>query len=136
MKNHKRKLIGLLVTALTMALIAPAVQASTAREYAVKAAYLFKFMNLVEWPDETQFDPDSPYFDPKASRDAPRWQNVDVAFVAKTRLVGLAELRAHPELADLRVLARGNRLSITPVTNDEWRFILCQLLDADPDDVQ
>ncbi|MCB1906051.1 MAG: EVE domain-containing protein [Rhodocyclaceae bacterium] len=88
------------------------------------------------YPDETQFDPDSPYFDPKASRDAPRWQNVDVAFVAKTRLVGLAELRAHPELADLRVLARGNRLSITPVTNDEWRFILCQLLDADPDDVQ
>lgn len=56
MKHHKRKLIGVLVTALTMALIAPAVQASTAREYAVKAAYLFKFMNLVEWPNETQIE--------------------------------------------------------------------------------
>ncbi|MCB1916716.1 MAG: EVE domain-containing protein [Rhodocyclaceae bacterium] len=87
-------------------------------------------------PDETQFDPASPYFDPKASRAEPRWYNVDVAFVAKTPLVGLATLRARPELAEMRVLARGNRLSITPVTDDEWRFILSELLDADPDDFQ
>ena len=54
---------------------------------------------------------------------APRWLHVDVGFVKKTRLVGLPELRSHPELANMRVLARGNRLSITPVTAEEWAFI-------------
>ena len=76
------------------------------------------------YPDETQFDPDSKYFDPKASRDSPRWMNVDVKLVRKTRLVGLAELRAHPPLADMQVLQRGNRLSITPVDPAHWKFIL------------
>lgn len=82
------------------------------------------------YPDATQFDPASPYFDPKSSPDAPRWVHVDVAFVRKTRLVGLPELRRHPELATMRVLARGNRLSITPVEPAEWRFIVGQLLGA------
>jgi len=76
------------------------------------------------YPDETQFDPDSKYFDPKASRDRPRWMNVDVKLVRKTRLVSLAELRAHPQLADMQVLQRGNRLSITPVDPAHWKFIL------------
>jgi predicted RNA-binding protein with PUA-like domain len=76
------------------------------------------------YPDETQFDPDSKYFDPKASRDSPRWMNVDVKLVRKTRLVSLAELRAHPELAPMQVLQRGNRLSITPVDPAHWKFIL------------
>ena len=76
------------------------------------------------YPDETQFDPDSKYFDPKASRDSPRWMNVDVKLVRKTRLVSLAELRAHPQLADMQVLQRGNRLSITPVDPAHWKFIL------------
>jgi predicted RNA-binding protein with PUA-like domain len=79
------------------------------------------------YPDETQFDPQSPYFDPKATRDAPRWLHVDVALKAKARLIGLDELRSHPELAAMRVLQRGNRLSITPVAADEWRFI-CERL--------
>lgn len=82
------------------------------------------------YPDATQFDPASPYHDPKATPEAPRWVHVDVAFVRKTRLLGLSELRAHPELENMRVLARGNRLSITPVTPAEWRFIVGQLLDA------
>lgn len=56
MRNPKKTVIGTLVAALTLALLAPAVQASTAREYAVKAAYLFKFMNLVEWPEEQKID--------------------------------------------------------------------------------
>jgi len=56
--------------------------------------------------------------------------HVDVAFVRKTRLLGLSELRTHPELATLRVLARGNRLSITPVEPAEWRFIVGDLLGA------
>ena len=82
------------------------------------------------YPDATQFDSDGKYFDPKSSREAPRWLNVDVRLVRKTRLVPLAELRAHPELADMRILARGNRLSITPVSPDEWRFITTRLLAA------
>ncbi|MCB1886242.1 MAG: EVE domain-containing protein [Rhodocyclaceae bacterium] len=88
------------------------------------------------YPDETQFDPDSPYYDPKASRDKPRWYHVDVRFVKKTPLAGLPALRAREELANMRVLARGNRLSITPVEPDEWRFLLRELLDTEVDDVQ
>jgi predicted RNA-binding protein with PUA-like domain len=79
-------------------------------------------------PDETQFDPKSKYYDAKATRDRPRWVNVDVRFVKKTRLLGLAELRRHKELAGMRLLARGNRLSITPVDPDEWKFIITKLL--------
>jgi predicted RNA-binding protein with PUA-like domain len=75
------------------------------------------------YPDATQFDRKSPYHDPKATRDAPRWVNVDVTLVAKTRFIPLGELRAHPELARMRVLQRGNRLSITPVDPIEWVFI-------------
>ena len=80
------------------------------------------------YPDATQFDRRSPYFDPKATREAPRWFNVDVKLVRKTPLIGLADLRRHPELAAMRVLARGNRLSITPVEPQEWAFINAKLL--------
>ena len=80
------------------------------------------------YPDETQFDHRSKYYDAKATRDNPRWMNVDVKFVKKTRLVGLAELREHKALADMRLLARGNRLSITPVGPTEWKFITTKLL--------
>ncbi len=75
------------------------------------------------YPDITQFDPASEYHDPKSTPEAPRWMNVDMKLVKKTRLVPLAELRAHPELAGLRILQRGNRLSITPVEPAEWEFI-------------
>lgn len=85
------------------------------------------------YPDATQFDPASPYHDPKAEPGSPRWLNVDVRFVRKTRLVGLAELRAHPELANMRVLARGNRLSITPVDPAEWRYITRELMGLEND---
>ncbi|MCL4651037.1 EVE domain-containing protein [Burkholderia multivorans] len=80
------------------------------------------------YPDPTQFDPKSPYYDPKSSPESPRWLLVDVRFVKKTRLVPLAALREHDELADMRVLARGNRLSITPVTRAEWKFITEKLM--------
>jgi predicted RNA-binding protein with PUA-like domain len=75
------------------------------------------------YPDATQFDPDSEYFDPKATRERPRWFNVDVRLVKKTRLVSLTELRSQRTLASMQVLKRGNRLSITPVTEREWKFI-------------
>jgi len=76
------------------------------------------------YPDATQFDPASEYFDPAATPDKPRWVNVDVALVRKTRLVSIPELRSHPELARMRVLQKGNRLSITPVEPREWAFIV------------
>ncbi len=79
-------------------------------------------------PDDTQFDPASPYFDAKASQENPRWQCVDVKFVQKTRLLGLAELRMQPALAGMQILQRGNRLSITSVSDAEWKFITEQLL--------
>ena len=76
------------------------------------------------YPDETQFDAKGKYFDPKASHDNPRWLNVDVKFVKKTRLVSIRELREHPELAHMRILQKGNRLSITPLDPKEYEFIL------------
>ena len=75
------------------------------------------------YPDETQFDSKSDYFDPKSTRDSPRWLHVDVKFVKKTRLISLGELREHKALANMRVLARGNRLSITPVDPAEWEYL-------------
>jgi predicted RNA-binding protein with PUA-like domain len=84
------------------------------------------------YPDRTQFDPHSPYYDHKATPQSPRWVNVDVHIVRKTRLIGLEELRAHAELANMRVLQRGNRLSITPVDPAEWHFICEKLLKGKP----
>jgi predicted RNA-binding protein with PUA-like domain len=81
------------------------------------------------YPDETQFDPDSHYFDAKSRREAPRWYLVDVRLVEKTRLLSLEEMRSAPELATMRTLRRGNRLSITPVTDDEWSAVLHRLHD-------
>jgi predicted RNA-binding protein with PUA-like domain len=78
-------------------------------------------------PDETQFDPKSPYHDPKSTRANPRWLQRRVRLVRKTRLLPLTEMRQAPELATMRVLQRGNRLSITPVTDDEWRAVLARL---------
>jgi predicted RNA-binding protein with PUA-like domain len=79
------------------------------------------------YPDATQFDSTNKYFDSKATTESPRWFNVDVKLVKKTRLMALAEIRGYPELANMRILAKGNRLSITPVDPDEWRFILSRL---------
>ena len=79
------------------------------------------------YPDATQFDPKGHYFDAKSKHDAPRWSHVDVKLVRKTPLLALAAMRAAPSLATMRVLERGNRLSITPVTADEWRAVLALL---------
>ncbi len=74
-------------------------------------------------PDLTQFDGKSPYFDPTAKPEEPRWMLVDVQAVRKTRLLNLPELRLHPELTELLVLKKGNRLSITPVDARHWQVI-------------
>ena len=73
-------------------------------------------------PDVTQFDKKNPHYDPKSKPDNPLWVCVEVAFVKKFELIPLAALRAAPELAEMRILQRGNRLSITPVSDAEWAF--------------
>ena len=79
------------------------------------------------YADPTQFDPDSPYFDPASRRDAPRWQLVDVQALRKTPLLGLPALRADPALDGMLLLQRGSRLSITPVSEAHWRHITKRL---------
>jgi predicted RNA-binding protein with PUA-like domain len=88
------------------------------------------------YPDLTQFDKNSKYFDPAASKDKPRWQNVDIKLVRKTSFVPLTELRNHPELAGMRLLQRGNRLSITPVEPAEWHFITRTLMKLSSSQIQ
>jgi predicted RNA-binding protein with PUA-like domain len=75
------------------------------------------------YPDATQFDRASEYFDAAATAEKPRWLHVDVQALRRIELITLAELRSHPQLADLVILRRGNRLSITPVTAAQWEFI-------------
>ncbi len=75
------------------------------------------------YPDATQFDRKSKYHDAAATREEPRWFNVDVRLVKKTRLLPLDEMRSAPSLATMQVLQRGNRLSITPVTDAQWRAV-------------
>ena len=79
------------------------------------------------YPDATQWDASSPYFDAKAKPGQPRWLQVDVKLKRKTRLLSLRDMRERPELATMRVLQAGNRLSITPVTPAEWKAVLALL---------
>ena len=78
------------------------------------------------YPDFTAFDPDGKYFDPKSDPDKPRWFMVDIKFVRKLkRTISLNELKQHSDmLADMPLLRKGNRLSIMPVAEEHWNFIL------------
>jgi predicted RNA-binding protein with PUA-like domain len=80
-------------------------------------------VSKLAYPDASQFDKKSKYYDAKATRETPRWFNVEVTLVKKTRLVALAEMRTEKSLATMMVLQRGNRLSITPVTPQEWKAV-------------
>ena len=80
------------------------------------------------YPDPTQFDRRSDYYDAKATRAAPRWMMVDVRALKKTRLVPLAELRGDKALRNMWLLRPGSRLSITPVSAAEWGHITGKLL--------
>ena len=79
------------------------------------------------YPDHTQFDPESHYYDPKSKPEQPRWQMVDVKAVRKTRLLPLAELRTIPALEDMVLLQKGSRLSVSPVTQGQWNTITALL---------
>lgn len=77
------------------------------------------------YPDETAFDPKDKHYDPKSDSENPRWYVVEVQLVRKLkRIIPLTELKRQPELADMTLLRRGNRLSIMPVSESEWEFIL------------
>ncbi|MDJ0916451.1 MAG: EVE domain-containing protein [Woeseiaceae bacterium] len=77
------------------------------------------------YPDPTQFDPESKYYDPKSSKDNPRWILVDVRYVRKLkRNITLTELKQQDGLDDFILLRKGNRLSILPVTDEHWDLIL------------
>ncbi len=77
------------------------------------------------YPDHTAFDPADPHYDPKSDPAQPRWYMVDVRLRRKLkRCISLGELKAHPELADLPLVQRGNRLSVMPVSPAQWRCIL------------
>ena len=79
------------------------------------------------YPDYSQFNPESKYYDPKASEENPRWFMVDVKLVEKfPRFITLEEIRKQPLLENMRILQKGSRLSITPITSAEWKTI-CKL---------
>lgn len=82
----------------------------------------------IAYPDATQFDPASPYFDPKSNPANPRWLHVDVRLMRRAaHLLPLTEMRQMPQLAAMPLLKPGNRLSITPVTPAEWQAIVERL---------
>jgi len=77
------------------------------------------------YPDHTALDPEAKYYDPKSDPENPRWYMVDVKFKRKLkRTISLAELKELPELEDMPLVRKGNRLSIMPVTEGQWNFIL------------
>lgn len=77
------------------------------------------------YPDTTAFDPRSPYYDPNSDPAQPRWYRVDIRLLRKLhRTITLTELRAHPQLDGLALLRRGNRLSVMPVSPEQWAYIL------------
>lgn len=80
------------------------------------------------YPDPSQFDRKSPYYDPKSDPSAPRWSCVDVRALKKTRLLSLAAMQGQSALKQMWALRPGNRLSITPVTAAEWKFICGKLV--------
>ncbi|HET6471920.1 MAG TPA: EVE domain-containing protein, partial [Pseudomonadales bacterium] len=77
------------------------------------------------YPDHTAFDPKDPHYDPKSKPDKPTWMMVDVRFVKKlSRVIGLEEMKGEPKLEGFRLLQRGNRLSVLPVSDAYWKAVL------------
>lgn len=89
------------------------------------AAGICKVVKKAE-PDPTQFDPTSKYYDPTSPAKEPRWDWVTVAPVRELRFVSLDEMRTMPELVDCKLLAKGNRLSVLPLTDDEFEAIVAR----------
>ena len=76
------------------------------------------------YPDATQFDPESDYYDPKATPDKPRWYSVDVKYVSKfARVLPLSVIKDCPQITELGLVKKGHRLSVMPVTESEWHIL-------------
>ena len=84
-------------------------------------------VSTLAYPDRLQFIKDHKYYDSKATPETPRWFNVDVKLIRTTRLISLKEMRENPALENLKILQRGNRLSITPVDPRDWQTIMTLL---------
>lgn len=86
------------------------------------------------YPDHTAFDPEDPHFDPKSNPDKPRWYMVDVAYVEQfPRTISLDALRMNRALDGMLILRRGNRLSVTPITPDEWKAVMKMIKSSNDD---
>ena len=82
------------------------------------------------YPDASQFDKKGKYFDPKATQETPRWVSIDIKMLRKIDLLPLADLREMPELAEMVLLPKASRLSISPVTPGQWKAIVKHAKDA------
>ncbi len=81
-------------------------------------------VSSLPYPDETQFDTENKYYYPRATKENPVWVLVDISFVSKfKRVVSIEELRTHEKLKNMKLLQKGSRLSITPVTEKEFNYI-------------
>ncbi len=77
------------------------------------------------YPDHTAFNPETNYYDPKSDPDNPRWYMVDIQHKRKfKRTITLQELKQHPKLEGMALLRKGNRLSVMPVEEDQWDYVL------------
>jgi Uncharacterized conserved protein len=79
------------------------------------------------YPDHTQFEPESGYFDAKATAETPRWFMVDVEYQRHVPLIALADMKQNPALAEMPLVKKGNRLSVMPVTDTQWQAILAMV---------
>jgi len=91
----------------------------------IPGIYGLMTINTKAYPDHTAFDKKAKYYDPKSKKENPTWLMVDVKYKRKLRkVISLTELKKHKSLSNMRVVQKGNRLSITKVTKKEWDFIL------------
>ncbi|MCH1930558.1 EVE domain-containing protein [Shewanella sp. A25] len=77
------------------------------------------------FPDPTQFNPESPFYDPKSTTEKPRWMSIDIRFVEKFEdVIPLTLIKSKPHLANMYLVSKGSRLSVQPVTAEEWQAVL------------
>lgn len=76
------------------------------------------------YPDPTQFDKKSKYYDPQSSVEKPRWYLVDVKFIQDLPFTSLESMKSNPRLKDMKLVQKGSRLSVQPVTHEEWNEIM------------
>ncbi len=77
------------------------------------------------YPDPTQFNPESAFYDPKSTQETPRWMSIDIRFVEKLKqVIPLTLIKSQPHLADMYLVSKGSRLSVQPVSDEQWQAVL------------